>query len=298
MSAGVKSKQVAPRVAEPNGDRVARLGRRAPSRSLASMPATNSEGAAVAADRVSVIDAICSGFVSPSRANREIYRVILTTLWPAGSDLPGPVIGRQALRDSVDAYRASVGKPAYMDVFRRVRELQGEEGILGLQKVAGGYRLLDSVVSEKRVPRSAVNSRVWETTLFAHNHQCAVCGQHGGAESGPSLLVPDHKIPRSRLNEPRYREIEADGVTNIQPLCVNCNTEKSVSCRGCSLDCSTCPWANPETYRPVMLRGVHLVRLSEVADSLNVSSQELLESLVESRHNELAGTQGLFESEQ
>ena len=70
------------------------------------------------------LDKICSAFVARGEANPQLYRVILERLLPIGAGVPGPVVSRQAIIAAVN-----VVKPGYRDVFRRLRELQGEEGL-------------------------------------------------------------------------------------------------------------------------------------------------------------------------
>ena len=77
--------------------------------------------------RQSELDKICTGFVAPGKANRQLYKTILERLLLPGFGVPGPVVSRQNIRDAVNAV-----KPGYKDVFRRLRELQGEEGLTGI----------------------------------------------------------------------------------------------------------------------------------------------------------------------
>lgn len=89
------------------------------------------------------IETVSNGFVSPSKKNKEYYRVILETLWPEGHGIPGPCVEESQIRAAINAYR---GTP-YVDTFRRVRELQGEEGLLGIVKGGNKYQLIDLTVS-------------------------------------------------------------------------------------------------------------------------------------------------------
>src|SRR5690348_2154526 len=73
------------------------------------------------------INAVCADFVAIP-ANKAIYRVVLETLWPQGHGIPGPHVKETQLRETINGYRLSIGKSEYYDPFRRVRELQGEEG--------------------------------------------------------------------------------------------------------------------------------------------------------------------------
>lgn len=101
-------------------------------------------------DRDEWINNASTGFITSSKANQEIYRVILETLWPKGHGIPGPVIDRDAIREAVNTAK---GKQ-YLDVFRRLRELQGEEGFLGIVKQGNQYQLIDTNIYPKKTPRT------------------------------------------------------------------------------------------------------------------------------------------------
>ena len=233
-----------------------------------------------AGSRDAVIVAICNGFVAPSKANKAIYRYILETLWPSGSGLPGPVVGRDELRAGVNQARRRAGATDdYLDVFRRLRELQGEEGLLGLQKVGSSYQLVHAEVAPKRIPRKHIPDATWAEVLSKSSNACRVCREPAGS-SGPSTLVPDHRVPRSRLNEAAYSTVSVDSASNLQPLCQNCNTHKSVSCRGCQADCYSCPWAFPESNPLVTLRGELLQTLAHLADKQGTTVQVFVEDLL------------------
>ena len=81
-------------------------------------------------DRDQWIEKVCKEFVSPSKANKRYYRIVLELLWPKGHGIPGPIVSESEIRNAIDEAR---GTP-YHDPFRRVRELQGEEGFLGIHK--------------------------------------------------------------------------------------------------------------------------------------------------------------------
>ena len=112
-------------------------------------------------ERKKWIDDACAGFVSPSKKNKEYYRVILETLWPENHGIPGPLVEESQIRAAIDKYRGS----AYVDTFRRVRELQGEEGFLGIVKGGNKYQLIDLTIHEKRIPRTHLNGSEWTTVL-------------------------------------------------------------------------------------------------------------------------------------
>ena len=225
--------------------------------------------------REATIEAICAGFITNSEANKKLYRAIIEALWPSGEKLPGPLLTNTQLRAAVvGAYKEWSGKDQYQDVFRRVRELQGEEGLLGIVKEGLSYRMIHAEVSQKRVPRANISAANFLEISLRSGNKCAVCSK---SES----LVPDHKVPRSRLNEVAFTSILPDGVENLQALCQNCNIHKSVACRGCEENCSQCPWAFPESYPLITVNGELTKRLSVAAGRKGVSVQELAISILE-----------------
>ena len=122
-------------------------------------------------DRDEWIEQAAGGFVTNSAANRGIYRVILETLWPKGHGIPGPVIDREDIRKAVDAAK---GKP-YIDTFRRVRELQGDEGFLGIVKQGNQYQLIDLNIYAKKMPRTHLSDDKWALVLAQYKNVCAAC---------------------------------------------------------------------------------------------------------------------------
>lgn len=220
-------------------------------------------------DRDQRINEICSGFVSPSAANKNIYRVILELLWPEGTSLPGPVIPRKAIIAAIDADRAKKGKGPYRDAFRRVRELQGEEGLLDIVKVGSNYQMNSDNVSPKRVPRAAVSDTDWRAIRDSSLGACAVCGAR---EADGASLSPDHRVPRVRGG--------GDGIGNFQALCQNCNIFKSVSCRGCAEECTECPWCDPAANPVVTVRGTQLKVLAAQAVARGTTAQSVLEQVL------------------
>jgi hypothetical protein len=197
-------------------------------------------------ERVRIIQEIFAGFVAPSAANKRYYKVIIECLWPPGHGIPGPHITQNEIRQAVDNFRQASwpkDKPykPYIDVFRRARELQGEEGLTGVAISGKTYQLISLELSQKRVPRTKLSDADWGVIKDRHNNVCAAC-----RKAEPEVrFQQDHKIPRTRNGE--------DGLDNWQPLCDECNNFKSVSCRGCELDCNFCCWAFPEKYRPLRL---------------------------------------------
>lgn len=225
--------------------------------------------------REEAIDAICAGFITNSEGNKKLYRAIIEALWPAGEELPGPLLTNKELRDRVvKAYQKWSNKEQYQDVFRRVRELQGEEGLLGIVKEGLSYRMITAEVSSKRVPRATITAATFAEISQRTGNRCAVC-------SKTETLVPDHKVPRSRLNEVAYQGIRPDSGENLQALCQNCNIHKSVACRGCHEDCHRCPWAFPETNPLITVKGKILEELSEAAAKKGVSAYELALNILE-----------------
>lgn len=207
---------------------------------------------------------VCSEFVSPSQKNKEYYAVILRTLWPQNHGIPGPHVEESAIRKAINDYR---GTP-YVDTFRRMRELQGEEGFLGIIKGGNKYQLIHLNVSEKRVPRTHLNRSEWISVLERYNGVCAACGRTP-TEKG---FQQDHKIPRLRGG--------GDNIDNWQPLCDECNNFKSTACRDCHLNCSVCCWAFPEKYKPLQIPADVLERLRYYAKCKNRTPDDIVTALI------------------
>jgi len=214
--------------------------------------------------RQSEIDKICSGFVARGQANRQIYRAIIECLLPEGAGIPGPIVSRQGIRDAIDRI-----KPGYKDVFRRLRELQGEEGLHGIIKEGVRYQLVSLAVESKREPRKVLGSDLALQVSLKQGGRCAVCGTPVGVE-GPSRGELDHRVPRSRGGD--------NAESNLQSLCTTCNNQKSSVCTNCSLDCYTCPWAFPEEFRPIRLSPDLVGRLNQRAKATNQHVDEMVSS--------------------
>jgi hypothetical protein len=211
-------------------------------------------------DRDEWIEEATTGFIAKSAANRGIYKVILEILWPKGHGIPGPIIDSKSIRSAVDAAK---GKP-YLDVFRRLRELQGDEGFLGVIKQGNQYQLIDLNVYAKKTPRTQLSDDKWSLVVKHYKSVCAVCKStpdEGGFQQ-------DHKVPRARGG--------TDATSNRQPLCDSCNNLKSVACRACREDCSKCGWSYPEFYRPIKLPGSTLRSLHKYADEQQLDANALV----------------------
>lgn len=220
------------------------------------------------------LEEVCQGFVSPSEANKSYYRVLLEELWPAGHGIPGPRVKEDELREAIERFRRnqySGSKPykPYIDVFRRLRELQGEEGVTGIGREGKTYQLVSLALSEKRVPRIKLSDTDWQQILEKYQHRCPVCSR-----SEPEVrFQQDHKIPRTRGG--------GNELTNWQPLCDECNNFKSTSCRGCQLECEKCSWAFPEHFAPLRLSSEHISKLRQSAANANSNPHDLLNQIVD-----------------
>lgn len=182
-----------------------------------------------------------AAFVAPGIANHRIFRSILNELWPEGYGIPGPHVSQERIRALIDKEREAAGQPPYRDPFRRVRELQGEEGFTSIVKEGVRYQLQSLSVRPKREPRARPSRVLWSHILEAFDFRCAHCG----AQAPEIKLSPDHKVPRAR-----------DGTNddeNWQPLCEQCNNLKSSACQGCQLICAVCSWAYPAEYKPIKI---------------------------------------------
>jgi hypothetical protein len=225
-------------------------------------------------NREAWLEEVSQGFVSPSEANKSYYRVLLEELWPSGHGIPGPLIREDQLRDAVDRFRrnqhtASTPYKPYVDVFRRLRELQGEEGVTGIGRSGKTYQLVSLTLSEKRVPRIKLSDTDWAEILERYKHRCAVCSR----SESEVRFQQDHKIPRTRGGHNR--------VDNWQPLCDECNNFKSTSCRGCQLECTQCGWAFPERFAPLRLSSLNIYRLRQWAINTNLDPHTLLNQVVD-----------------
>jgi len=221
-------------------------------------------------DRDEWIEKAAEGFITSSQSNRKIYRVILETLWPRGHGIPGPVIDRDTIREAVNTAK---GKP-YLDVFRRLRELQGEEGFLGVVKQGTQYQMINTNIYPKKTPRSHLSDESWGRVLSHYENVCAACGSPAD-EKG---FQQDHKVPRSRGG--------TDELANWQPLCDSCNNIKSTACRGCKEDCSKCSWAYPEYYRPIKIQGSILRSLHQYANAHKKDANALVTEWILEKINE------------
>ena len=211
------------------------------------------------------LDKVCNEFVSPSSANKGYYRVVLELLWPEGHGIPGPIVSEADIRQAIDKSR---GTP-YHDPFRRVRELQGEEGFLGIHKSGNKYQLVDLHVGEKKIPRIHLSEQKWQTVLKKYNNVCVVCG----CSQNEDGFQQDHKIPRDRGGN--------DEIDNWQPLCDACNIMKSTACRACKEDCAQCCWAFPEKYKPFKISGEVIARFREYASEIQKDPDLLLAEIIE-----------------
>ena len=219
------------------------------------------------------LEEVCQGFVSPSEANKSYYRVLLEELWPIDYGIPGPLVKEDELRAAIDRFRlnkhsgAEAYKP-YIDVFRRLRELQGEEGITGIGKEGRTYQLINLALTEKRIPRVKLSELNWKQVLKRYQDRCPVCSR-----SEPEVrFQQDHKIPRIRGG--------GNELTNWQPLCDECNNFKSTSCRGCQLECKACSWAFPEQFAPLRLSSENISRLRQFAANTHSDPHDLLNHIV------------------
>ena len=220
-------------------------------------------------NREAWIEKVSSEFVSPSAANKQYYKVILETLWPKGHGIPGPVVSKEDIRRAISAFR---GKD-YMDPFRRMRELQGEEGFLGIIKVGNDYQLVDLTVSEKREPRQHLSEDSWQSILQKYYGVCAACGRTPDQDG----FQQDHKVPRLRGG--------GDDLDNWQPLCDACNNMKSTACRDCKEDCMQCCWAFPEKYKPIRIPGALIEKLRIYARNHDDDPDRIVTELITQKVN-------------
>jgi hypothetical protein len=225
-----------------------------------------------AAEREAWLIETTASFVA-STANKSYFEVLLKTLWPEGHGLPGPYVSEDDLRAAIDDFRRAAHKSdkpykPYVDVFRRVRELQGEEGVTGIAKQGRTYQLVELDLSPKRIPRTHLSNADWAIILARYNSKCAACGR----AFGNGKFQQDHKIPRLRGG--------GDELENWQPLCNECNNFKSTACRGCDLDCLICPWAFPEKYAPLKITGDIINEIRKLAESRGQDPHDLADEIL------------------
>ena len=214
------------------------------------------------------------GFVARSPTNKRYYGVILRALWPPRHGLPGPILSEGDIRAAVDDFRKANNNPPYKDVFRRMRELQGEEGFTSIRKEGTHYQLQSLEVSQKREPRAKLRAADWKKLKEEHGHKCASCG----AQEPDVQLSPDHKIPRSRGG--------SNDLGNWQPLCEQCNNAKSHACRGCTLICHVCSWAFPADYKPLVIEDDNKERVKREAGKRQVPQSDLVNMILRDYFNE------------
>ena len=224
-------------------------------------------------DRETWLEEVCANFVSTSKANKQYYRVVLEELWPIGHGIPGPIKTQNEIREAIDRYRQATWvseKPytQYKDPHRRVRELQGEEGLFGVVVDGRSVQLVNTEVGEKRIPRVKLPDSEWQQILEIYSYRCVNCGRQ------PPLVVleQDHKVPRIRGG--------GNELSNWQPLCTECNNHKSTACRGCILECEVCPWAYPEKYAPLKISSNNIEGLKKLADRSSLDVHELVNDLI------------------
>lgn len=241
------------------------------SKSLLLPPATTLNVSAEARQRW--LESAVSGFVSPSAANKAYYKVILEALWPEGHGIPGPTLTENDLRSAIDRYRGAAGKEPYKDVFRRVRELQGDEGFTSIDKEGVRYQLTSLVVGPKREPRAKPTAALWRKIKQDADHRCSHCG----AQEPDVKLSADHRVPRDRGG--------SNDDSNWQPLCEQCNNLKSSSCQGCQMNCYVCSWAYPETYKPITIADENKEQIRRAAEKLGIHQSALVNQILRSHFN-------------
>lgn len=218
------------------------------------------------------LDVSFDGFVG-NAANKTYYRLILEMLWPVGHGIPGPHVSQTDLRTAIDAARKLEGKEPYVDPFRRMRELQGEEGFTSIMKEGTKYQLQSLNVAQKREPRAKPPVAVWERLKREASFRCSHCGQQEPAIK----LSPDHRVPRSRGG--------TNDDENWQPLCEQCNNLKSSACQGCSQNCMTCAWAYPERHKPILISDDNKALIQRAAEKQSVNQSDLVNRVLRDYFN-------------
>lgn len=209
-----------------------------------------------------------ANYVQPSRANHTYYDAILRTLWPEGHGLPGPHVSENQIRDVINRLRTLQGKQPYIDPFRRMRELQGDEGFKSIVKSGKLYQLQSLEVSKKKEPRTKPTSKLWREIRESTGFKCAKCGN----QEPEVHLSPDHRVPRARGGT-------GDDL-NWQPLCKRCNILKSAACQDCERLCQTCFWAYPEQFADLDIPDAFRAKIKDEAAKQNLSQNDVLENIL------------------
>jgi hypothetical protein len=219
------------------------------------------------------LTAAADGYVTPLPANKKYYSALLSLFWPEGHGIPGPHVSQESIREMMDALRLAEGKPTYLDPFRRLRELQGDEGFTSIIKEGVKYQLVSMAVTTKRPPRGKPSPTLWKAIKEKWNFSCAVCG----AKEPDIKLSPDHRVPRSRNG--------TNDDSNWQPLCEQCNNAKSSVCAGCTLNCHTCSWAYPAEYRPIPINDANRELLRRLSEKKGLYISDLANSILQDFFN-------------
>lgn len=209
-----------------------------------------------------------ANFVAPGSANKQIFMLILQKLWPVGHGIPGPHVSQTEIRKVIDDARIAQGEETYKDPFRRVRELQGEEGFTCIIKEGINYQLTSLTLSPKREPRAKPSAQLWRNIKELCDGKCAHCG----AAEPDIQLSPDHRIPRARGG--------TNSDENWQPLCEQCNNAKSSSCQGCNQNCNVCFWAFPEAYKPIIIDDTNRELIRRSAEKKKLNQSELANKIL------------------
>jgi hypothetical protein len=208
-----------------------------------------------------------------SPANKAIYGMLLEMLWPPGHGIPGPHVSEKAIRQLLDQDRLKIGKKPYVDPFRRMRELQGEEGFTCIIKEGSHYQLQHLDVGPKREPRQKPLPADWKKIKANSANRCSHCGK----QEPDIKLSPDHRVPRSRGGD--------NSLANWQPLCEQCNNLKSSACSGCNLNCRVCSWAYPETYKPIVISDDNKELIRREAEKLKISQADFANKVLRAFFN-------------
>jgi hypothetical protein len=218
--------------------------------------------------RLSWIESAVSGFSTTQPAQKAYYRIILEKLWPAGHGIPGPLVTELEFRVAINAHRLERGLAEYVDVFRRLRELQGDEGFKSIIKSGRNYQLQSLEIGQKRAKRGRPRRKLWLSLLEKSDHRCAKCGQ----QEPDVKLSPDHRVPRARNGN--------NDDENWQPLYVGCNTLKSAACNDCKKNCFVCFWVYPETYDELSIADDNRELIRRLAIERSENQSTLLNEII------------------
>jgi len=138
-----------------------------------------------AEDRLRWLDEASDAFVCPWPTNKRYYRIILELLWPEGAGIPGPHVAEEDIRMVMDHHRRAEGAKPYLDPFRRMRELQGDEGFTCIVKEGKRYQLQSLELEAKREPRIKLSGDLLREINTRYGNRCGLSNPRACCSPAP-----------------------------------------------------------------------------------------------------------------